>query len=87
MLAVSLGIGVMFSAVSVLLYQGLLVLLAQLLRPILDNPAMLAELSGVGSLIIVALGLNLIGVTKVKIADFLPAIVFAPIVFMISELF
>jgi hypothetical protein len=87
MLAVSLGIGVMFSAASVLVYQGLLVLLAQLLRPILDNPAMLAELSGVGSLIIVALGLNLIGVSKVKVADFLPAIVFAPIVFKISELF
>jgi len=87
MLAVSLGIGVIFSAASVLIYQGLLVLLAQLLRPVLDNPALLAELGGVGSLIIVALGLNLIGVSKVKVADFLPAIILAPVVFKISELF
>jgi len=87
MLAVSLGIGVIFSAVSVFIYQGLLVLLAQLLRPVLDNPALLAELSGVGSLIIVALGLNLMGVTKVKVADFLPAIILAPFIFKLSELF
>jgi len=87
MLAVTLGLGVVFSAVSVLIYQGLLVLLAQLLRPILDNPSILAEISCVGSLIIVALGLNLIGVTKVKVADFLPAIVFAPIVCVIVEMF
>jgi len=87
MLTVSLGIGVMFSAVSVFVYQGLLVLLAQLLRPVLDDPALLAELTGVGSLIIVALGLNLIGVTKIKVADFLPAIILAPIIFKIAGLF
>jgi len=87
MLAVSLGIGVMFSAASVFVYQGLLVLLAGLLRPILGDPTMIAELTGVGSLIIVALGLNLIGVTKIKVADFLPAIFLAPIVFWVIGLF
>ena len=87
MLAVSLGVGVMFSSVSVFIYQGLLVLLAQLLRPVLDNPALIAELTGVGSLIIVALGLNLIGITKIKVADFLPAIFLAPIIFWIAGLF
>jgi len=86
LLTVSLGVGVMFSAVSVFLYQGLLVLLAQLLRPLLDDPSMLAEISCAGSVIIVGLGLNLVGVTKIKIADFLPAIVLAPVVYTIAEL-
>jgi len=86
-LAVTLGVGVLFSAGSVLIYQGILVLLAQLLRPLLDNPSLLAEINCSGSILIVALGLNLIGITKIKVADFLPAIVFVPIIFQISELF
>jgi len=87
MLAVSLGIGVIFSAASVFLYQGLLVLLAQLLRPLLDNPSMLAEINCAGSVIILGLGLNLIGVTKIKVANYLPAILFAPFISAIAELF
>ena len=87
MLAVSLGVGVLFSAASVFLYQGLLVLLAQLLRPLLDNPSMLAEINCAGSVIIIGLGLNLIGITKIKVANYLPAILFAPIISAISELF
>jgi len=86
MLAVSFGIGVMFSAGSVFIYQGLLVLLAGLLRPILYDPALLAELTGAGSLIIVALGLNMLGVSKIKVADFLPAIIFAPLLFRLYEM-
>ena len=86
MLAVSFGIGVMFSAGSVFIYQGLLVLLAGLLRPLLYDPALLAELTGAGSLIIVALGLNMIGVSKIKVADFLPTIIFAPILFRVYEM-
>ena len=80
MLAASLGVGVIFSAASVLVYQGLLVLLAQLLRPLLDNPSMLAEMNCVGSVIIIGIGFNLIGMTKIKVANYLPAIVFAPLV-------
>ena len=80
-LAATLGVGILLSAVTVFLYQGTLVLLAQLLGPLLENESMIAELTSVGSVIIIALGLNLIGVTKIKIADFLPAILFAPIVF------
>ena len=59
MLAVTLGVGVLFSAVSVFLYQGAIVLLAQLLSPLLDDPAILAELSSVGGVIIIALGLKI----------------------------
>jgi len=86
-LAVSLGVGVLFSAASVLIYQGLLVLLAQLLRPLLDNASLIAEINCTGSIIIVALGLNLIGITKIKVADFLPAIIFAPLLFTLINLF
>jgi len=85
-LTVSLGAGVLFSAASVFLYQGLLVLLAQLLRPLLDDPSMLAEINCAGSVIIVGLGLNLIGVTKIKVADYLPAIIIAPLVYTIARL-
>ena len=85
-LAASLGIGVLFSAASIFLYQGLLVLLAQLLRPLLTNTTLIAEIGCTGSVIIVALGLNLIGVTRIKVADFLPAIVFVPIVYTLARL-
>jgi hypothetical protein len=87
MLAVSLGVGVLFSAASVFVYQGLLVLLAQLLRPLLDNPAMIAEITCAGSVIIIGLGLNIIGVTKIKVANYLPAIVFAPLLVALLGLF
>ena len=86
MLAVSLGVGVVFSAASVFLYQGLLVLLAQLLRPLLENPSMLAEMNCAGSVIIIGLGFNLLGITKIKIANFLPAIMFAPIISALADL-
>jgi uncharacterized membrane protein YqgA involved in biofilm formation len=87
MLAVSLGVGVIFSAASVFVYQGLLVLLAQLLRPLLDNPSMLAEMNCTGSVIIIGLGFNIIGMTDIKVANYLPAIVFTPIICAISQRF
>ncbi|HHX76758.1 MAG TPA: DUF554 domain-containing protein [Firmicutes bacterium] len=54
-LAVSLGIGVLFSAVFVFLFQGAIVILAQYLQPVLTNTA-IAEITAAGSLLIVALG-------------------------------
>jgi len=85
-LAVSLGVGVLFSAGAVFVYQGAIVLLAQLLRPLLESPTLVAEINSAGSILIVALGLNLIGVTKIKVADFLPAIFFAPLVYTLYSL-
>ena len=86
MLASGLGFGVMLSAVFVLVLQGLLVLLAGWIAPVL-TPAAIAEMTAAGSLIMVALGLNLLGVTKIKVADYLPAIVFAPVICWIVSLF
>lgn len=73
----SLGIGVMFSAVFVLLYQGVITLLAQFIGPFLGD-AVIAEMTCVGSLLIIALGLNMLGLTKLKVMNYIPA-VFLPI--------
>lgn len=77
-LYVSLGIGILFSACFVLLFEGAIVLLAQFLQPILTNSA-IAEITCVGSLMIIALGLNIIGIAKIKVANYLPAIIIAPV--------
>ena len=87
MLAVSLGAGVLFAAASVFVYQSFLVLLAQLLRPLLENHSMIAEMNCAGSVIIIALGLNIIGMTKIKIANYLPAMLFAPVICAVAALF
>ena len=85
-LAASLGIGVALSALSVLVYQGAIALLAGLLAPVM-TPGAVTALSSTGSLVIVALGLNLLGITKIKVADFLPALIIAPVISIIAGLF
>lgn len=82
MLASSLGFGVMLAAVSVLVIQGGLVLLAGLLAPFMSTGA-INEMTCVGSILIIMIGTNLMGISKIKVADFLPAIVFAPIIYNI----
>ena len=73
----SLGIGVAFSAIAVFLYQGFIALAASFLQPLLGD-VVIAEMTCAGSLLIVALGLNMLGVTKVKVMNLIPAI-FLPI--------
>jgi uncharacterized membrane protein YqgA involved in biofilm formation len=85
-LSVSLGVGVICSAAFVFVFQGALVLLAQFLRPVLTASA-INEMTCAGSLIIIALGLNLIGVTKLKVANYLPAIILAPLIAWLVTLF
>lgn len=75
--ASSMGIGVMLAAGFVFIFQGGIVLLAQFIAPFLTD-AVIAEMVCSGSLIIFALGLNIIGITKLKVINFLPAI-FLPI--------
>ena len=79
MLSATLGIGVLFSAVFVLVFQGAIVLLAQFLAPVLSE-ACIAELTCAGSLMILALGLNIVGITKIKVINFLPALLLVPLV-------
>ena len=76
-LASSLGIGVLFSAAAIFLYQGAISLAAGLVAPLLSD-AVIAEMTCVGSLLITALGLNMLNVTKIKVMNLVPAI-FLPI--------
>lgn len=75
--AASLGVGVLFSAAFVLIYQGSITLLAQFISPYLSD-IVIAEMTCVGSLLIIGLGLNMLNVTKLKIMNYIPAI-FLPI--------
>jgi hypothetical protein len=79
MLAATLGIGVLFSAGFVLVFQGAIVLLAQFLAPVLSDGC-IAELTCAGSLMILALGLNIMGITKIKVINYLPALLLVPFV-------
>lgn len=84
-LAASLGFGVIFSAAFVLVFQGGIVLLAELLQPLL-TAAVISEITCVGSLIIIALGLNMVGATKIKVANYLPAIIIVPAAVWVASL-
>ena len=86
MLASSLGIGVLLAAGSVFVIQGGLVLLAGLLAPFMSTGA-INEMTCAGSLLIVMIGTNLMGITKIKVADFLPAILYAPVIYNLLPLF
>ncbi|MFP4031995.1 MAG: DUF554 domain-containing protein [Desulfococcaceae bacterium] len=76
--ASTMGLGVVFSAGSVLLYQGAVTLGAALVKPLL-SPPVVAQMSAVGGLLIAALGFNLLEFGKIKVGNMLPA-VFLPVV-------
>lgn len=76
-LASSLGFGVMLSSVGVLVIEGVLTLFAAALEGVL-TAAVVAHMSVIGSLLIIAIALNMLGVTKIKVMNIIPA-VFLPI--------
>jgi len=84
--ASSLGIGVMFSAVSVLIYQGIIAIGASLIVKFL-TPSVIAQMSSVGGLLIMAIGFNILEFKRIKIGNMLPAIFIPLIYFMITQLF
>ena len=73
--ASTMGFGVALSALPVLLYQGAITLGASLLAPVLTD-IVIAEMKAVGSLLIVALSLNMLGLTKIKVMNSVPAVFF-----------
>lgn len=78
LLSTTLGIGVIFSAIAVVLYQGLIAVFAAQIDRIVPEALMdqlIIEMTATGGIMILAIGLNLIGITKVKVANLLPAIV------------
>jgi uncharacterized protein len=72
--ASTFGVGVIFSAVPVMLYQGTITLMAVFIAPYL-TAQIITDLTAVGSLCIMALGTNMIGATKFKVANLLPSLV------------
>ena len=75
------GIGVMFSSIPVLIIEGGLTLLAVAVAPVLTTAAV-SHISVSGSLLIIALSLNMLGVTKIKVMNYVPAMLL-PIIFCI----
>ena len=78
-LASSLGVGVLFSAVTVLVFQGGLSLLARLAQ-IGMTDAMIAEMTATGGLLIMGIGLTLLDIKRIRLASYLPGIFVAPLV-------
>ncbi|MBU8914834.1 DUF554 domain-containing protein [Bacillus sp. FJAT-29953] len=76
-LTTTLGIGVIFSAIPVVLYQGLIALFATQIDRFVPQALMdqfIVEMTAVGGIMIFAIGINLTGLTKIKVANLLPAI-------------
>jgi uncharacterized membrane protein YqgA involved in biofilm formation len=82
----TLGIGVMFSAVAVLIIQGSLTLLAQQLH-FLTDAIYLNDFTSVGGIIIFAIGIKLLGIKQIKVGNFLPALVVVLLLVFFSQLF
>jgi len=78
----ALGLGVMLSAFSVLIYQGLLTILAQFIEPYLTQD-MLREISLIGGILITTLGLDMLGIKKIKTGNMLPAVLVPVIYYLI----
>jgi len=83
--ASTLGVGVVFSALPVFLYQGTITLLAQQVQKV-ATPEMMNELSATGGVILAGLAISsILEIKKIRTGNFLPALLIAPLlVFMIS---
>lgn len=84
--AASTGWGVLLSAITVLVVQGGLTLGAQSLSGFFTRP-LIAETSAVGGALVVCIGIGLSGLKKLPVADYLPAVVFAPLVARLLQRF
>jgi len=83
-LAASHGFGVVFSAASVFIYQGLLLLMAGSVAQFMTDDAV-RELSIVGGILIFAIGIDMLGIKRLKVANFLPALIVPVIFYAIIE--
>ena len=82
------GVGVAFSSLMILIYQGSLSLVASSLAQVLPNPSndpCVALISGVGGLMVMGIGCNLLELVPIRVSSFLPALFLAPILFTIAK--
>ncbi len=82
--AASMGMGATFSAITVLVYQGILTLGASLFENILTD-AMITEMTATGGVMILGIGLLLLEIKRVRVASFLPALAIAPLLVALWE--
>ncbi len=81
--ASAMGLGVIFSSVAVFIYQGTITLASASLKSLLI-PETIAQMSSIGGLLILALGLNMLEVTKIRVGNLLPGI-FLPLVYFLFQ--
>ena len=81
--ASTFGVGVLFSAVSVFVYQGLITIAAAGLKQVLVT-AVINQMSAVGGLLIMAIGINLLDIQKLRVGNMLPAI-FVPLAYYVVK--
>lgn len=85
-LASAFGRGVLFSVVPLLIYQGALTLGAEQLEGVMSQN-MQNEMVAVGGLMLMGLGLNILEIKKIRVINFLPALILAPLMVYFAELF
>ncbi|WP_249872277.1 DUF554 domain-containing protein [Oceanobacillus saliphilus] len=88
-LTTSLGFGVMFSVIPVVVYQGAIALLATQIENWIPEAllnGMIVEVTAVGGLLIVAIGLNLLKITTIRIGNLLPAILTVGFIYYLYQL-
>ncbi|MCR5536704.1 MAG: DUF554 domain-containing protein [Succinivibrio sp.] len=84
MLAATMGVGVMGSALFTLIFQGAIVLGAEVIAPLLSD-RLIGELSATGCVIILAIGLNMVGLTRFKLINYLPALLIVPLILLVMH--
>ena len=82
--AAAMGWGVGFAVITILIYQGTLSIAASAFAHVFD-PAMVASMTAVGGVMIIGIGLRLLELRDVRVANLLPAIVIAPVVVAVFE--
>ena len=78
-MAVSMGVGVIFSSISVFVYQGIITTLASFMQSLLGE-VVVNEMTAIGGVIIMGIGLNFLEIKRIKVGNLLPAI-FLPIIY------
>lgn len=78
-MAVSMGVGVIFSSISIFIYQGTITLLAQFMQGLLSD-VVITEMTAIGGTLIMAIGLNFLEIKRIKVGNLLPSI-FLPILY------
>ena len=85
--ASTLGVGVLFSVIVILVYQGGISLLAAQLSTIV-TPAMMAEMTAAGGVLLLGIAISsLLEIKKIRVGNFLPALVIAPLIVAILAFF